>query len=257
MAHENRVASARFDLDAKWVVTASDDGTVRLWDGRTGRPYSEPLRLPVRPGDARFTSDGRHVEVAFEDYSIRMFKIARPLVRVAPDDGFAVPEPKNELTVISGNTVELRTGSGGKTIQLAHESTVNWATLSPDRRRVGTSTANRRARVWDASTGQPLTDWLDASESVARVRFSADGLWLLSDFDAWELYTTDGPAPDWLAELAEAIAGENTGTRRVSGPVSANKLMRVRQALAPLSPTNQLTAWAKEFVSDEAAIPQQ
>jgi hypothetical protein len=33
--------------------------------------------------------------------------------------------------------------------------------------------------------------------------------------------------------------------------------MRVRQALAPLSPTNQLTAWAKEFVSDEVAIPQQ
>src|SRR6185503_1677181 len=149
MSHQNKVASARFNPDGTLVVTVSDDGTARLWDGRTGRPCSEPLRLAGGPGDARFTADGRHVEVALEDNGIRIFKLARSFMRTTPEAGDppveSIAYPRGVRVVLSGNTVELRR-FGGRTLQLVHESTVNYVCFSPDERRLATSTAGKRAR---------------------------------------------------------------------------------------------------------------
>jgi WD40 repeat protein len=39
--HEGTVNSAVFSPDGKRIVTASDDGTARIWDAASGRPIGE------------------------------------------------------------------------------------------------------------------------------------------------------------------------------------------------------------------------
>src|SRR4030095_13423463 len=127
MSHQNKVASARFNPDGTLVVTVSDDGTARFWYARPGGPSSEPLRLAGGPGDARFTADGRHVEVALEDNGIRIFKLARSVTRTTPEAGDPPVEsahPRGVRVVLSGNTVEVRR-FGGRTLQLVYERTGN------------------------------------------------------------------------------------------------------------------------------------
>ncbi|MCI0536071.1 MAG: protein kinase, partial [Verrucomicrobiales bacterium] len=59
--HDGSVNTSRFDSEGRRVVTASDDGTARIWDMATGSALAPPLihRGPVL--DAGFSPDGRHI----------------------------------------------------------------------------------------------------------------------------------------------------------------------------------------------------
>jgi WD40 repeat protein len=70
--HDDDVFSPCFAPDGRWLVTASDDRTVRRWDALTGVALGEPLRLlsPVRyvqvspRGDLIATGNGDLIDVA-------------------------------------------------------------------------------------------------------------------------------------------------------------------------------------------------
>src|SRR5439155_5465418 len=88
MRHFDIVNAAHFSADGQLVATASDDGTARLWNARTGRSFSEPARLLRAVDDALFTADLRHL-IAFPDSGApRIYKMsagisllpARPLL---------------------------------------------------------------------------------------------------------------------------------------------------------------------------------
>jgi WD40 repeat protein len=42
--HTDTVENAAFSPDGKRIVSASDDGTLRLWDAATGHPIGQPLQ---------------------------------------------------------------------------------------------------------------------------------------------------------------------------------------------------------------------
>jgi WD40 repeat protein len=56
-----------FSRDGRSVVTASDDGAVRVWDTATGDPVTPALRAGRRALHAEFSPDGRWVVAASED----------------------------------------------------------------------------------------------------------------------------------------------------------------------------------------------
>jgi WD40 repeat protein len=58
------------------VVTASADGTARIWDAQSGQPLTAPLRHngPVR--SAQFSPDGRRIVTASADNAARVWDIA-------------------------------------------------------------------------------------------------------------------------------------------------------------------------------------
>jgi len=63
--------SARFSRDGKKLVTASADGTARVWDAATGLPLSEPFQHPASVNGATFNEGGDTVLTASADGIVR------------------------------------------------------------------------------------------------------------------------------------------------------------------------------------------
>ena len=61
--HAKDAVSATFTPDGHWVLSASVDGTVRVWDWRTGKPVTPPLTIEDQPESLAVTPDGKHVVV--------------------------------------------------------------------------------------------------------------------------------------------------------------------------------------------------
>ena len=64
MQHDSYIFSAQFSPDGQRVVTASKDGTTRLWDAITGGAIGEPMQSNEAVYAAEFSPDGKRVVTA-------------------------------------------------------------------------------------------------------------------------------------------------------------------------------------------------
>jgi eukaryotic-like serine/threonine-protein kinase len=78
------VTWATFSADGQRVVTASQDGTARIWEAETGQPISPPLRHGQAVRFAVFGPDGYRVLTTCEDDRCRVWDVS-PDARPAED----------------------------------------------------------------------------------------------------------------------------------------------------------------------------
>ena len=78
-----------FSSDGKWLLSASTDNTVRLWDPKTGRqltslydPYGE--RADGQVLSVAVTPDAKHVATGSLDGTIKLWDVAALLSRGRP-----------------------------------------------------------------------------------------------------------------------------------------------------------------------------
>jgi dipeptidyl aminopeptidase/acylaminoacyl peptidase len=182
--HTNTVWSAAFSPNGQRVVTASFDGTARLWDaadgallatfkGHTGEVYS-----------AAFSPDGRRVVTASDDETARLWDAADgALLAILAGHTGAVnraafsPDGTRVATASGDNTVRLwDTAEGALLTTLGgHMGAVNSVAFSPDGRRVVTASADATARLWDAADGTLRATLEHQGSRVYGVAFSPDG----------------------------------------------------------------------------------
>ena len=115
--HEGAVNFVEFSVDGQRLVSASDDGTARVWraDG-SGKP--EVLKGHTEPVEsAAFSPDGQRVVTASDDGTARVWRAD---------------------------------GSGTPVVLEGHTKPVVSASFSPDGQRVVTASFDGTARVWRA-----------------------------------------------------------------------------------------------------------
>ena len=236
--HEGPIDSVRFTPDRKRLVTASRDGTTRLWDGKTG---IEITVLGAHVGysvwSAEFSSDGVNLVTATGDFVARLWEA----------------ETGTEIAVLAGHTDEVRsavfspdgrrvvTASDDRTARLwdvesgaeiavfaGHEAEVESAAFSPDGRRLLTVSSGGTARLWDIKSGAEIAVHAGHKGRIYARTFSPDGRRLLTA-------SSDGTARLWNVKTGTVIAV-------LDGHVYSNKSVRFSPDGAHLVTASRTTA---------------
>ncbi|MEM6503351.1 MAG: hypothetical protein AAF685_16140, partial [Cyanobacteria bacterium P01_C01_bin.89] len=137
--HKSFVRSASFSPDGQTIVTASEDGTAKLWD-REGNELQTLTGHKSSVRSASFSPDGQTIVTASSDRTAKLWD----------RDG-------NELQTLTG-----------------HKSSVWSASFSPDGRTIVTASEDGTAKLWDRD-GNELQTLTGHKSRVRSASFSPDG----------------------------------------------------------------------------------
>jgi len=167
LQHDGAIASVKWSPDGKRLLTASLDGTARVWDAATGEQL---LRLD-HEGQLKFafwSPDGSQI-----------------LTNLTEPDA---------LIMWDGNTGERLFNIEGYTGWIAW----NGAEWSPDGNHLAITNASGTAWIWDARTGKKLHTLSGHQEYIVTLRWSPSGDRLLTS-------SADRTAIVWDAQTGEPI----------------------------------------------------
>jgi WD40 repeat protein len=162
VGHED-LSSAMFSADSKRIVTTSER-TAGIWDAMTGMPISVLQGHTAVVNGARLSRDGRRAVTWSADKTVRLWNAETAQAIVA----------------------------------LSHEDFVREAVISPDGKRILTSSRNV-ARLWDAESGSEFSALTGHKYDVGSIAFSPDGRHVATA-------SNDGAARLWDAQTGKEIA---------------------------------------------------
>jgi len=184
-----------FSSDGQRLAGWADDGTVPIWNVQSGEFIAVLRGHGGRITRAEFGSDGRRVSTR-------------------ASDGFGV-----------GAVWDARTG---ELLTPFFKNLANGTSFSRDGTMVFRLDENRRPRVLDAATGEPITPLLSLSAEAAEGSLSADGRYLVAAYRdgkarVWKL-PRDQHAVEDLVLLAQVLAGHKLTTKGAFMPLEATVL---------------------------------
>ena len=189
IGHEDALNSAVFSPDGQYILTASADQTVRLWERTSGK---NTLIYRGHKGwvtSAVFSPDGEYILTASHDQTARLWERSSGkeimIYRGHKDDvNSAVFSPDGEyiLTASDDQTARLWERSSGKQIMTyrGHEFLVTSAVFSPDGDHILTASDDNTARLWEKASGKNIMIYRGHENSVKSAVFSPDGKHILT-----------------------------------------------------------------------------
>jgi WD40 repeat protein len=191
LPHGNYVMSLDWSPDGSRLATATNDGTVRVWDAEAGK---EVLTRREASGvwSVRWSPDGKRLVVCAGDKSVKVWD-AGSGHEIQTFRGHA--EEKARVLSLSPDGKRLATAgmdmavmiwdaqTGRSTLTLkGHTSGVTSVDWSPDGKALASAGHDRAVKIWDAETGRELRT-LNGGTNVQAVSWSPDGKRLASSWD--------------------------------------------------------------------------
>ncbi len=171
LEHAGSVGTAAYSPDGSRIVTASADGTARVWDAITGASLAELKGHTDNVLAAEFSRDGSRIVTASLDGTARVWD------------------------AVSGTSVAELKG---------HTDGVNSAALSPDGTRIVTASLEGTARVWDVLSGAIVAEFRSHKAGTGvrvSVAFSPDGTRVVSSVAYHATWVWDAATGASVAEL--------------------------------------------------------
>ena len=184
VGHEGEATSVAFSPDCARIVTASYDGTARIWEAATGKEITTLRGHESWVTSAAFSPDGARVVTASADSTARIWdaKKGAEINVLREQEGFvtsAVFSPDGFCILIAsdGGTARIwEVATSREIVRLrGHVSEVRSAAYSPDGTHIVTASHDGTARIWDAATGREITALHGHGGWVTSAAFSPDG----------------------------------------------------------------------------------
>jgi WD40 repeat protein len=209
LRHLRDVRAVAFSPDGRLVLTGGDDQTARLWEVAPGLPLRKFLLQPGLVLAAAFSPDEKLILTG--SASVIRGEARRYLAATGELVGqhlwhdqrvTAVAFSPNNQTMLTaaGNLVQFWDLVSGELVGklFKHESPVLTAAFSPDGKTIVTGCEDGRGYIWDAKTGNLLTQ-IQHRNKIYAVAFSPDGTMILTS------------SSDKTARLWNAVTGAQIG----------------------------------------------
>ncbi|MDY0383553.1 caspase family protein [Trichlorobacter sp.] len=147
LGHTDFVNAVVFSPDGRYILSGSNDTTMRLWEVTTGKEYRIFKGFPSFVLAVAISPDGRYVAGAGRDTIIALWDVA------------------------SGKQVKTLRG---------HTGSVHALAFSPDGRHLASTSWDKTVRLWEVQTGKQLRTFKGHTEEVMAVAFTPDGKALVS-----------------------------------------------------------------------------
>lgn len=172
--HTKGITGVQFHCEGKWIVTSSEDGTVKIWDTKTGKvqrnyDHNSPVNdVVIHPNQGELISCDQGGNVRIWDLGEN--KCSHQLV---PEDNKSVASVTvasdgsllcaSVSTSKSGNVYVWRLITYGDVTSIvpvtmfqAHKTYITRILLSPDVRHLATCSADHTARIWSVESSPEL-----------------------------------------------------------------------------------------------------
>jgi WD40 repeat protein len=169
-----------YSADGRYLATAGEDSTARVWDANTGRQIARLAHEHVALTVA-FDPAGRYVATGSEDQTARLWTIpdGRQQTRFEFNTRIIAvaftPDGKYIAAGAASGTTELYgVASAQRVAIMPHNGELTHLAFSPDGSVLATSSQDSTARLWAIDSGNLLAV-LRHEDAVGRVGFSPDG----------------------------------------------------------------------------------
>lgn len=184
IGHTDLVVGVAYSPDGQRIVTASYDGSARIWDAASGEPLLVLRGHASAVRSAAFSADGRRIVTASYDKTARLWgATSGELLLVLTGHTGRVrsaalsPDGRHVVTASEDGTARLWDASSGEQLEVlaGHVGYLRSAAFSADGRRIVTAADDGTARLWDATTGRQLLVLSGHSGAVDTAAFSPNG----------------------------------------------------------------------------------
>ncbi|MCC5635017.1 AAA-like domain-containing protein [Nostoc sp. CHAB 5844] len=179
--HNDGVTSVNFSPDGRYIVTSSEDSTVRLWsiDGREIRKFTVPNQL-FR--GAIFSPDSKMIAAITVNNTIKIWDVyGREIITIkgqneeqymssicfTPDGKFIAPSRDKTVKLWNFQGQEIQTFKG-------HQYSVWSISCSPDNKTIATADLAGIVKIWSID-GRELKTFRADQNSIFDLSFSPDG----------------------------------------------------------------------------------
>lgn len=262
--HGARDVCVSVSPDSRRAATVASDAQVRIWDLGTGKEIAAPLKHSAAVIALDWAEAGEVLVTGAQDGNARVWDLrtgrlrGTPLRHGSPVTRLIVLDPSNHLvTAGEGQPAKLWNLRSGAFVRALQPGAGYFGPTEVRRTSGGTLlfVAGGESRVYDPTSWLPLSDRvpiesdpLDAPLAVSRNGAAVAGFLGLR-MTALALPEVPGPAPAWLAELAEAIVGRRLTEQGGVVSYSFAESRQVFDRLRAIEGTDAYSCWLRWYLA--------
>jgi WD40 repeat protein len=265
--HEGEANGVSLSPDGTRIASGSADGTIRIWDARSGEELAHVGGHQDRVWGVAFAPDGRRVASASWDRTVRVWDThtGEELVRLRGHKrrAWSVAFSPDGAMLASGSdnaAVRVWHARSGKELLClrGHEGPVWTVAFAPDGHTLASASDDATVRLWDAGSGAELGVLRGHGEEVMAVAFAPDGRTLASGSGDRTLRIWDVRSRQerfclhghraWVAGVAFSPDGERIASASADGTVRVWDALAGREIACLHGHTD--AAWGVAFAPD-------